>query len=164
MQPAGFNLKHRDRYIHRQVRERERSVKGSYQNLPLKLLQITIKYQQPDFKRLSKTYEQTLHLKRIRVCAKLLQSFMTLFSPTDCNPPGFSVHGILQARILEWVAMLSLRRSSQARDQTRVSYVSWIGRWVIYHQHHLGSPKRICRCPKAHENVLNISSQQINTD
>ena len=101
MQPAGFNLKHRDRYIHRQVRERERSVKGSYQNLPLKLLQITIKYKQPDFKRLSKTYEQTLHLKRIRVCAKLLQSFMTLCSPTDCNPPGFSVHGILQARILE---------------------------------------------------------------
>ena len=39
------------------------------------------------------------------VCAKLLQSCPTLCDPVDCSPPGFSVHGILQARILEWVAM-----------------------------------------------------------
>ena len=38
----------------------------------------------------------------------------------DCSPPGFSVHGILQARILEWVAMPSSRASSQPRDQTQV--------------------------------------------
>ena len=42
----------------------------------------------------------------------------------DCSPPGCSVHGILQARILEWVAMLSSRASSWPRDQTHVSYVS----------------------------------------
>ena len=36
---------------------------------------------------------------------KLLQSHLTLCNPVDCSPPGFSVHGILQARILEWVAM-----------------------------------------------------------
>ena len=37
----------------------------------------------------------------------------------DCRPPGSSVHGILQARILEWVTMLFSSRSSPARDQTR---------------------------------------------
>ena len=42
----------------------------------------------------------------------------------DCGPPGSSVHGILQARILEWVAMPSSRGSSQPRDQTQVSWVA----------------------------------------
>ena len=58
----------------------------------------------------------------------------------DHSPPESSVHGILQARILEWVAMPSSRGSSPPRDRTRVSYVSCIGRWVLYHQCHLGSP------------------------
>ena len=49
------------------------------------------------------------------------QSCPTLCDPMDCSPPGSSVHGILQARILEWVAMPSSRGSSQARDRTRVS-------------------------------------------
>ena len=40
------------------------------------------------------------------VYAKLLQSCPTLCDPVDCSPPGSSVRGILQARILEWVAML----------------------------------------------------------
>ena len=40
---------------------------------------------------------------------------------------------IFQARILEWVAMPSFRGSSRPRDRTRVSYVSRIGRWVLYH-------------------------------
>ena len=39
--------------------------------------------------------------------AKSLQSCLTLYDPLDCSPPGFSVHGILQARILEWVAVPS---------------------------------------------------------
>ena len=46
------------------------------------------------------------------VCAELLQSCLILCNPMDCGPPGSSVHGILQARILEWVAMPSSRRSS----------------------------------------------------
>ena len=50
-----------------------------------------------------------------------------------CSPPGFSVHGILQARILEWVAMPSSRGSSPPRDWTHVSYISRIGRQVLYH-------------------------------
>ena len=62
--------------------------------------------------------------------AKLPQSCPILCDPVDCSPPGSSVHGILQARILEWVAMPSSRGSSQPRDQTRISYVSCIGRRV----------------------------------
>ena len=50
------------------------------------------------------------------VCAKSQQLCPTLYDPTDCSPPGFSVHGILQARILEWVSMPSSRGSSQLRD------------------------------------------------
>ena len=42
------------------------------------------------------------------MCAKLLQSSPTLCNPVDCSPPGFSVRAISQARILEWVAILSL--------------------------------------------------------
>ena len=56
------------------------------------------------------------------------------------NLPGSSVHGILQARILEWVAMPSSRGSSQPRDGTLVSYVSCIVTCVLYHSHYLGSP------------------------
>ena len=51
----------------------------------------------------------------------------------DHSLPDFSVNGILQARILEWVAMASYRVSSQPRDWTHVSYISCIGRWVLYH-------------------------------
>ena len=50
--------------------------------------------------------------------AKSLQSCPTLCEPLECNPPHYSVHGILQARILEWVAMPSSRGSSRPRDQT----------------------------------------------
>ena len=46
------------------------------------------------------------------------QSCLTLCNPMDCSPQGSSVHGILQARILEWVAMPSFKGSSQLRDQT----------------------------------------------
>ena len=45
----------------------------------------------------------------------------TLWDPMDCRPPGSSVHGISQARILEWVAISSSRGSSRPRDQTHVS-------------------------------------------
>ena len=71
--------------------------------------------------------------------AKSLQSCHTLCDPMDCSPPGSSVHGILQARILEWVAISFSRRSSQPRDQTCISYVSGIGRQVCFHWRHLGS-------------------------
>ena len=50
-------------------------------------------------------------VREVAVCAKLLQSCPTLCEPMDCSPPGSSVHEILQARILEWVAMPSSRGS-----------------------------------------------------
>ena len=52
------------------------------------------------------------------------QSCLTLCDPMDCSPPGSSVHGILQARILEWFAMPSSRGSSQPRDRTQVSHIA----------------------------------------
>ena len=55
------------------------------------------------------------------VWAKLLQLRPTLCNPMDYSPPGSSVHGISQARILEWVVMLSSRGSSQLGDQTHDS-------------------------------------------
>ena len=45
-------------------------------------------------------------------------------NPMDCRPPGSSVHGILQARILEWLAMPSSRGSSQPRDWIQVSWIA----------------------------------------
>ena len=48
------------------------------------------------------------------------QSRLTFCNPMDCSPSGSSVHGVLQARILEWVAISSSRGSSQPRDQTWV--------------------------------------------
>ena len=74
------------------------------------------------------------------VCAKSLQSHLTLCHPMDYSPPGSSVHWILQTRMLEWVPMPYSRGSSWPRDQTHISYISCIGRWVLYHWRHLGSP------------------------
>ena len=48
----------------------------------------------------------------------------TLCDPMDCKPTRFPVHGILQARILEWVAILSSRGSSEPRDQTQLSHIA----------------------------------------
>ena len=67
---------------------------------------------------------------------KSLQSCPTLCDPKDCSPPDTFVHRIPQARILEWVAIPSSRGSSQPRDQTHVSCISHIGRWVLYQSSH----------------------------
>ena len=61
------------------------------------------------------------------MCAESL-SPVRLCDPMDCSPSGSSVRGILQARVLEWVAVSFSRSSSRHRDQTHVSYVSCIGR------------------------------------
>ena len=65
--------------------------------------------------------------------AKLIQSCPTLCDPRDCSLPGSSVHGILQERIMEWVAMPSSRGSSPPKDRTHISYISCNGRRVLYH-------------------------------
>ena len=58
---------------------------------------------------------------------------LTLCDPMDCSPPGSSVLGIFQARILEWVAISSSRGSPWAKNQTHVSFISCIGRWILHH-------------------------------
>ena len=69
--------------------------------------------------------------------AKWLQSCLTLCDPKDGSPPGSSVHGILQARMLEWVPISFSRGSSQPRDRTRVScfagrrFILWAS-WSVF--------------------------------
>ena len=55
---------------------------------------------------------------------KVTQSCLTLYNPVDCSPLGSSIHGILQARILEWVAIFFSRGSSQPKDITQVSCIA----------------------------------------
>ena len=62
------------------------------------------------------------------VHAKLLQSCPTLCDPMDCSPPGSSVHGIFQARVMEWAVISFSRGSSRPRGQTRVSSIA--GRFI----------------------------------
>ena len=54
----------------------------------------------------------------------VIESCQTLWDPMDCSPPGSSVHGIFQARALEWVAISFSRGSSQPRDQTLVFHIT----------------------------------------
>ena len=58
-------------------------------------------------------------------CVFIAQSCLTLCNPMDHSPPGSSVHGILQATILEWVAISFSRGCSTPRDQTCISYIGW---------------------------------------
>ena len=61
------------------------------------------------------------------------QLCLTLCDPRVCSPPGSSVHGISQARILEWVAIPFFRVYSLPRDISGISFVSCIGRQILYH-------------------------------
>ena len=67
--------------------------------------------------------------KEMCVC---VQSYLTLCDPVNCSLPGSSVHGILQARMLERVAISFSRGSSWPRDWTCVSWISCIGRQILH--------------------------------
>ena len=67
---------------------------------------------------------QTSEMLRACVHAKSIQSYPTLCDPMSCTPPDSSAHGILQARILEWVAMPSSRGSSWPGDWTCGSFIA----------------------------------------
>ena len=71
--------------------------------------------------------QQCVHVQSLQSCPALCDSM-------DCSPPGPSVHGISQARILAWVAMPSSRGSSQSADRVCIIWVSCIGRRVLYHR------------------------------
>ena len=71
------------------------------------------------------------------VLCSVAQSCPALCGPMDCSPPGSSVHGVSQARILEWVAVSYSRGSSRPRDWTRVSCVPCVGGWILDHECYL---------------------------
>ena len=82
-------------------------------------------------------------------CLSHVQLFVT---PMDCSLSGPSVHGIFQTRILEWIAMPSSRESSRSRDQTHVSYVSCIGKWILLPLATPGSPSWGSNSSNSHGN------------
>ena len=89
------------------------------------------------------------HTARVCVCACSVMSDSC--DLIDCGLPGSSVHGIIQARMLECIAISFSRGSSWPRDWTHVSYVSCTGRQVLYHWRHQGSP---ISCPKRKQNII----------
>ena len=88
------------------------------------------------------TYMHNMH----RECSVIAQSCLTLCYPMDCSLPGFSIHGIFQARIPEWVAISFSRRSSQPRDRTQVSHI--LGRWftILATREYIKPCMSICKC------------------
>ena len=85
------------------------------------------------------SYFHWIYFSNVLSCFSRVWLFETPWT-VACSLPGFSVHGILQARILEWVAVSSFRGSSWPRDRTHVSSFSCTGRRVLYHSCCLGSP------------------------
>ena len=90
-----------------------------------------------DKKQTIKSFLKVKVYMSVCVCA---HSSLTLCNSMDCSPHDPSVHGVLQARILECIAISYSRGSSHGRDQT---CISCIGRRIVYHLSHLGSPN-IC--------------------
>ena len=78
---------------------------------------------------------------RFLVLCMCVLSSVSVFatSCTVCSLAGSSARGTFQARILESNALSSCRGSSQPRNRTHVSCVSCIGKWIVYHQHYVGS-------------------------
>ena len=94
-----------------------------------------------------------------RVSACMLSH--ALCDPMDCSPPGSSGHGISQARILVWVDISFSRGSFRARDHPWISYLSCVGRRVLYYWCHLGRPSnrvgvanQLPQPPQGSENAL----------
>ena len=85
--------------------------------------------------------KEAVHLKHANACMRS-QSYITLCDPMDCSPPGSSVCGIFQARILQWVAISSSREPFPPRDQTCISSASCIaGRFFTAEP--LGKPQNM---------------------
>ena len=81
---------------------------------------------------LKKTFQ-----RKFTECVPLTELYPTLCDPVDCSPPGSSIHGILQAQVLEWVAIPFSRESSliQGRNPGVLH-----GRQILHHLSHQGSP------------------------
>ena len=84
-------------------------------------------------------------------CRSVAQSCLTLCNPMDCSPPGSSVHGVSQERMLEWVAISSSRVSSWPRDRTHISFIeSSLLHWQVdsLPLSHQGRPSKCLLEPK----------------
>ena len=68
-------------------------------------------------------YCTEMNQQSVCVCVLVAQSCLTLWDPMDCSPPGSSVHGVLQARTLEWVDTPLSVGSSPPRDGTQICYI-----------------------------------------
>ena len=66
------------------------------------------------------------------LCAQLLSHVQIFCNPMDCTLLGSSVHGIFQARILEWVTISSSKESPRSRNQTHISCIFCIGRQILH--------------------------------
>ena len=71
----------------------------------------------------SATWEAHTKSMKVKSESEVTQSCPTLWDPVDCNLPGSSIHGIFQAKVLEWVAISFHRRASRPRDWTWVSRI-----------------------------------------
>ena len=69
-------------------------------------------------------YWLSMNIKSVKSESEVAQLCLTLCDPMDCSLPGFTVHGIFQARILEWVATAFSKRSSWPRDGNQVSHIA----------------------------------------
>ena len=96
--------------------------------------------------RLDKLGERGCHTYMAHVCTPSHFSRVWFFVTLPSQAPLFSLWQDPQGRILEKVSMSSSRASSRPRNWTCVSYVSCIGRWVLYHWPHLGSPVYTLPC------------------
>ena len=92
-----------------------------------------------NFNRFDSKYLLEIHLYLVvcTYCCLLFSHYVrVLCNPVDCSSPGASVHGISQARILEWVSISFSKGSFWSRDWT---HISCTGRWVLYLLSHQGS-------------------------
>ena len=95
--------------------------------------------------------------KNVCVCS-VMSNFC---DPMNYSSPGFSVHGIFQARILEWTTISNSRGSSQLRDQTHISCTFCTGKWFLNHCAP-GKPQSKNRQVKLHQTKKFLSSKKIN--
>ena len=91
-----------------------------------------------DWEETSETSNSTHSFKSVKVL--VAQSCLTLYEPMDCSLPGFSVYGICQARILEWVA-ISFSRGIFPTQGLNLGLPH--GRQILYHLNHQGSPTHL---------------------
>ena len=101
-----------------------------------------------------------------RKWSEVAQSYPTLCDPMDYSPPGSSIHGILQARKLEWVAISFSRGYSQPRDHTQVSHIA--GRhfnlWVTREASPIGDPYKKTTTKWLSSSRRNMFSKKANHD